>query len=385
MCDWCNFLLGLMRVFETSDEQTDDLAQLDQRPVETEQELESILNQNPDVLLDEQIFVFSRQPSLDPGLPDLVGLDQYGNAVVFELKRGLSGTGSASEETILSQPQNYARALGPFDYDDLDELYQEYQQQIRTGEWDVDESLIPAESLDDAFEEVFGRVLKPEDYNQHQRMVIVAETITGQTAENARYLQDQGLYIQAQEVQLFESPNGSSKTLATSVVVDYDDRRVRPSRVGNPTYDEVNQEIFERAYPQIQSLVGGSTVGQLVNSFDNREPRLRSQHPDHPEAVEFSLRVKPRTGGQVRVTLDVDNDDDAVGKIRENATLFEENGFEVSHTRSRHRVVMNTWEMDSFEPLNQDEVLDEIAGTFARLVELSHQVFGAAEGWESDG
>jgi hypothetical protein len=367
-----------MRIFETDGEQTAGLTQLDQRPVETEYELESILNQNPEVLLDEQVLIFSRQPSLDPGLPDLVGLDQYGNVVVFELKKGLSGTGSASEETILSQPQNYARALGPFDYDDLNGLYQEYQQQIRSGEWDVDESLIPAESLDDAFEAVFGRVLKPEDYNQHQRMVIVAETVTGQTAENARYLQEQGLYIQAQEIQLFESPDGS-QTLATTVVVDYDDRRVRPSRAGNPTYDEVNREIFERAYPQIQSLVGGSTVSQLVNSFDKREPRLRSQHPDHPEAVEFSLRVKPRTGGQVRVTLDVDNDEDAVEMIRENATLFEEKGFEVSHTRSRHRVVMYTWEMDSFEPLNQDEVLDEIAETFARLVKLSHEVFGASE------
>ncbi|MFC7074699.1 hypothetical protein ACFQJ7_08475 [Halovenus rubra] len=346
---------------------------------DTEQELESVLNQNPNVLLGEQIFIFSRQPSLDPGLPDLLGLDQYGNVVVFELKKGLSGTGSASEETILSQPQNYARALGPFGYDDLNDLYQAYQQQIRSGEWDVDESLIPAESLDDAFETVFGQVLKPEDYNQYQRMVIVAETITGQTAENARYLQDQGLYLQAQEVQLFESPNGSGETLTTTVVVDYDDRRVRPSRVGNPTYDEVNQEIFERAYPQIQSLVGGSTVGQLVNSFDNREPRLRSEHPDHPETVEFSLRVKPRTGGLVRVTLDVDNDKEAVEAIREHAKPFEDSGFEVSHTRSRHRVVMYTWEMDNFEPLNQDEMLDEIAETFARLVELSHEVFTTTE------
>lgn len=90
------------------------------------------------------------------------------------------------------------------------------------------------------------------------------------------------------------------------------------------------------------------------------------------------MRVKPRTDGQVRVTLDVDNDEDAVATIREHAALFEEHGFEVSHTRSRHRVVMFTWEMDSFEPLNQDEVLDEIADTFAQLVELSHEMFGAS-------
>jgi hypothetical protein len=368
-----------MKLFETISNQTAGLTQLDQRPVKSEYELESLLNQNPAVLLDEPVFIFSRQPSLDPGLPDLVGLDQYGNVIVFELKKGLSGTGSASEETIISQPQNYARALGPFSYDDLNELYQEYQQQIRSGEWAVDESLLPAESLNDAFESFFGRVLKPEDYNQYQRMVIVAETITGQTAENARYLQDQGLYLQAQEVQLFESPDESSQTLATMVVVDYDDRRVRPSRVGNPTYDEVNREILERTYPQIQSLVGGSTIGQLVDSFDSRAPRFHSEHPDHPDTVEFSLRVKPRTNGHVRVAIDVDNDEEAKKRLLEQAALFEEHGFEVSHTRSRHRIVMFTWEMDSFDPLNQDSVLDEIAERFVHLIELSHEVFDATD------
>jgi hypothetical protein len=366
-----------MRIFDTSSGQGATLTELDQRSVETEYELETILNQNQEVLLDEQVFIFSRQPSLEPGLPDLVGLDRYGNVIVFELKKGLSGTGSASEETILSQPQNYARALGPFDYDDLNNLYYEYQQRIRSGEWDIDESLIPAESLDDAFEAVFDRVLKPQDYNQYQRMVIVAETITSQTAENARYLQDQGLYLQAQEVQLFEPSDGSSETLATTLVVDYDDKRVRPSRVENPTYDEVNREILERTYPQIQSFVGGSTIGQLVDSFDSRAPRFHSQHSAHPDTVEFSLRVKPRTNGHVRVAIDVDNDEEAKQTIRDQAALFEEHGFEVSHSRSRHRIVMHTWEMDSFDPLNQDAVLDEIAEIFAQLIELSHDVFGA--------
>jgi hypothetical protein len=345
---------------------------------ESEFNLEQTLHTTPEALLNEPVFIFSRQPSLDPGLPDLVALDQYGNLIVFELKKGLSGTGSASEETIISQPQNYARALAPFDYDDLNELYQEYQRQIHSGEWDVGESLIPAESLDDAFEAAFGRVLRPQNYNQYQRMVIVAETITAQTAENARYLQDQGLYLQAQEVQLFESSDGASETVATSVVVDYDERRVRPSRVGNPTYDEVNREILERTYPQIQSFVGGSTIEQIVDSFDSRAPRFHSRHPDIPETVEFSLRVKPRTDGHVRVALDVDNDEEATKTIRGQAALFEEHGFEVSYSRSRHRILMFTWEMDSFEPLNQDEVLDEIAETLAHLIKLSHEVFGAS-------
>lgn len=367
-----------MKLFDVDRAETPiEPEQTERSRFESEFELEQVLHATPEALLDERVFVFSRQPSLDPGVPDLLALDRYGNTIVFELKKGLSGTGSASEGSIISQPQNYARALAPFTYDDLNDRYRAYRKEIRDAEWNVDESLTPAESLDDAFESVFGRVLQPEDYNQHQRMVIVAETITSQTAENARYLQDQGLYLQAQEVQLFESPAGSAETLATTVVVDYDDRRVRPSRVGNPTYDDLNREILERAYPRMQSLIGGSTIDQLVNSFDSREPRLHSEHPDHPSGVEHSLRVKPRTDGQVRVALDVDDDETAVETIREHASRFEEHGFEVSHTRSRHRVVMHTWEMDGFEPLTQDDVLDEIAKKLAQLVELTHEIFDA--------
>jgi len=369
-------LVVAMRVFDYNQTQDiDSTVELERRHMDSERELENLLNANSEMLLDETVLIFSRQPSLEPGLPDLVALDEYGNVIVFELKKGFSGTGSASEETILSQPQNYARALAPFDYDDLNELYQEYVQQIEEGELNVDESLLHGDELREAFEVVFGQTLRPSQYNEKQRMVILAETITGQTAENALYLQEQGLNVQCQETQIFETEEGD-RLVANSIVVDYDNRRVRPKRgSGNPAHKEENKEILERAYPQIQSLVGGSTVRELIKSFDMRDVMLTSQNPSHPDSMKYVLRLKPLLSNRVRVAVDVHQDEDAIEAIRDNASLFEDRGFEVERKRSRYNVVRYTWDINSLEPLSRDKMLDEIADKYSELVEAGHEIF----------
>ena len=370
-----------MRAFKSKPTPTDgstNVSELSHQPVDTEQELESILHQSPELLLNEQVFIFSRQPSLDPGLPDLVALDQFGNVVVFELKKGLSGSGSASEESILSQPQQYARALAPFDYDDLNELYQDYRQQIRTGEWEVGSSAVPAESLDDAFEAVFGQPLKSGWFNQQQRLVVLAEEITDQTAQNARYLQDQGLNLQCQEVRLYNNPDEQTDVLISNVVVDYDLREVRPDRHGKPTYEDISRQIVDRTLGYVGDLLHAQNPDAVVSDFSRREPTVQSQNPDHPEGIEYSLRVKPIENDTVRVSLDVNNGDGLVETVRNAEQQFRQQGFEVSHTRSTYRVVMFTWEIETVEPLYDEQIQDEIASKFADLIETAHGVFDAS-------
>lgn len=371
---------GRMRAFKSKPTPADEptiVSELNHQPVDTEQDLESVLHQSPELLLNEQVFIFSRQPSLDPGLPDLVALDQFGNVVVFELKKGLSGSGSASEESIISQPQQYARALAPFDYDDLNELYQEYRQQVKTDEWKVDSSAVPAEELDDAFEAVFGQSLKPEWFNQQQRLVVLAEEITDQTAQNARYLQDQGLNLQCQEVRLYNNPDEQTEFLVSNVVVDYDLREVRPDRHGKPTYEDISRQIVDRTLSHVGDLVHAQNPDAVVSDFSRRQPVLRSQNPDHPEGIEYSLRVKPIEHDTVRVSLDVKNGDELVETVRNAESKFRQQGFEVSHSRSINRVVMFTWEIESVEPLYDEEIQDEIAGKFADLIQITHEVFSA--------
>lgn len=345
--------------------------------MDAEQDLESTLHQSPELLLNEQVFIFSRQPTLDPGLPDLVALDQFGNVVVFELKRGLSSSGSASEESIISQPQQYARAIAPFDYQDLNELYKEYRQQIQTDEWEVDSSAVPAEELDDAFEAIFGQSLKPEWFNQQQRLVVLAEEITDQTAQNARYLQDQGLNLQCQEVRLYTDLDEQTDFLVSNVVVDYDLREVRPDRHGKPTYEDISRQIVDRTLSYVGDLVHAQNPDAVVSDFSRREPVVQSQHPDHPDEVVYSLRLKPIEHNTVRVALDMRDENKPVEAVRNAEQQFRQQGFEVSHTRSTYRVVMFTWEIESAEPLYDGEIQDEIASKFADLIQITHEVFDA--------
>jgi len=368
-----------MRVFSFDrDADPPDATECGREPIDREYTLESWLHANPETLLDESVFIFGRQYRLNAGLPDLLGLDRYGNVLVFELKKGQSGSGSASEGSILSQPQEYSSELSTFDYHDLDDIYQEYLSLLADDEWGLDPSVAPGDTLQDAYESHFGDMLGLEDFNTHQRMVIVAESITRQTADNTHYLLEQGVNVQAVEVQVFSAPD-QADVLATNTVVDYDTSRIRPQQRQSPRYPEKNRQIIDRAFPKVDHIVAAQSPQEVFSDLEKRAPWLRSKHADHPEAVIYRVRVAPVEGnnvtpGNVAVRLDMDGDDDhALSVLRENAKRFEAEGFTFEPTRSAYGIAYDTWEVEPAR-LETDAFLDEVAERFAELVELGHDV-----------
>jgi hypothetical protein len=246
-----------MRAFEFEhDESPTRTDELTQRGVETEWQLESWLHANPDVILDEPLLIFGRQYGLATGIPDLLALDQWGNTVVVELKKGQSGTGSASEETILSQPQNYAQSLSSYDYEDLEDIYEAYKTSLNDDEWEVGDAAVQEGSLIEAHQTVFGGTIDRTGFNEFQRMVILAEDITSQTESNARYLLERGLDVQCVEVQWFASEtSGERSLLVSSTVVDYPLSRVRPEQ-SSADYSNLTEAIRDRVAGRIGSMQG---------------------------------------------------------------------------------------------------------------------------------
>lgn len=360
------------------------------KPFQSEKRLEQLLHRIPSLLLDEQALIIGRQIGVETGTLDLLGIDKYGNVVVFELKKGDSGSGSASEGSILSQPQQYAQALQWFSYDDLNDVYQEHQTERRTMGW-PDASMPTDETLLDAFSTHFGTTLEPESFNHHQRMVIVAEQITDRTAANARYLRDEGLHLQCVEVQRFRLSEGekTSPTLVASTVVDYDDKRVQPREEDAITYPQINESIVSRAYTAFEEITRASVPDELFpGGFDHREPRMRSLHPDHPDAVRYALRVKPLEKGHVRLSIDVTARGLEIGKvdkesladqIRSATDRFERAGFEVDQDRNTFRIVTAHWDVDSVTDVRDDAFLDELASHYAELVTIGHEIMLDAE------
>jgi hypothetical protein len=369
-----------VRLYEFDRKDTTEIARYNRRNIRPESTLESWLHIHPELIVDEPLLIIGRQVRVDSGVADLVALDEFGHVAVVEAKIGRSGTGSASEETILSQPQNYASDLSAFDYETLDELYQEYRSKLERGEWDDVQADAPGGSLRSAVETTFGKELAEHEFNTEQRLVVVAEEITRRTAANIRYLLEQGLHFQATEIQRFVSPTSSDERgsiLSSSLVVDYELSRVRPKQRGSPTYPELVAPIVERVFPSISSVVRAETVSDVFpDGFDTRGPELHSQHPDHPDGVVYSLAVKP-DHGEVTLTIDnLEDDPDVVEQIQSHRDVFTAEGFTVKEN-TRYRLVEKQWSVES-----ADEVRDrsaEIGEQFSTLVRLGHSVLASSE------
>lgn len=352
--------------------------EFDRRYAGDETELESLVHAMPEVLLEEPVLIIGRQVNLNTGVLDLLALDRWGNTLVFELKRGKSDVGSASEATILSQPIAYARSLSGYNYDDLNDVYLTYRKRLADGEWDP--PVPPGDTLDEAFESTFGDELDKEAYNREQRIAVVAEEITPRTRRNARYLVQQGLPFQCIMVGLFG--RGDEAVLSSATVVDFDEARVRPPRHDAPRFLDLNRRIIEKAFPRIQDVIAARIPHENVSDLDKRAPWLHSQNADHPEAVIYRWKIAPQqtsgkvTPGNVAVRLDIEAGVDAEESLRilrENAHRFQEQGFTFEEGRSTFAIVHDHWEANP-EQLDSDEFLDEVAGRYAELVELGHDV-----------
>lgn len=373
-----------MRLYETiTTEREATVVAYDQSHPASEELLEDWLHRSPELLFEEQILIIGRQARLETGVADLIGLDQWGNVVVFEVKIGRSGSGSASEETILSQPQNYAQSLSSYDYEDLNELYQDYQTRLNRGEWDVSEDSDSGGNLLTDIETAFGESLEPHQFNSTQRMVVVAEEITRRTEQNVRYLLDEGLNFQCIEIQAFRSPNGDDPgtLIASSTIVDYPQGRVRPKDRPSPTYPTLVNDLLERAYPNFRSVTSAASVGELFpEGIDVREPRLVSQNVDHPTSIRYRLAPKP-DDGTVVIAIDVQGDDvDSISEVQAMRAEFAEQGLDVTGNQT-YRVVTRKWEIEGADDLDED-LCDEIADAFATLVRLGHNVVASSTSGE---
>jgi len=374
-----------LRIHNYVDSGCKETTQYDRLAIEREEVLEDWLHRSPELLLEEQILIIGRQVRLETGVADLVGIDCFGNTCVFEVKIGRSGSGSASEETILSQPQNYAQSLSSYDYEGLNDLYQDHRARLTRGEWDVSEGSDRGGNLLTGFETAFGESLEPHQFNSIQRMVVVAEEITRRTEENARYLVDEGLNFQCLEIQAFRSPNGDDPgtLIASSTIVDYPQGRVRPKDRPSPTYPTLVNDILERAYPDFRSVTSAASISELFpEGIDVREPRLVSQNVDHPTSIRYRLAPKP-DDGTVVIAIDAKgNSVDGVSELQRMRAEFEEQGLDVTGNQT-YRVVTRKWKLDGADDLDED-LRDEIADAFATLVRLGHEAFADPQGETHD-
>lgn len=144
---------------------------------ETENQLEELLVRSPDLLMPGLTLV-GRQSSTEGGALDLLGVNEDGNLVVFELKRGI-----LSRDAI-AQVIDYASYLSNLDSDNLRE---HISQQSGTG------GIEKIEDFESWYQERFPN--SPDGYSNPPSMVLVGLGIDDRTRRMIEFLSKGGLDI----------------------------------------------------------------------------------------------------------------------------------------------------------------------------------------------
>lgn len=102
----------------------DDLDRIPERPVEYEHDLQSHLLKADGAKIGGVRMMYVSQegtPDEEGGFFDILGIDENGDAVVVELKRG------KTPRLVVSQALEYASGIRREDYDRLDDRFREFR------------------------------------------------------------------------------------------------------------------------------------------------------------------------------------------------------------------------------------------------------------------
>ena len=180
-----------------------------------ESDLEQWLESNPDGILEAgELLIIGRQVPTDLGKSiDLLGVDQRGNVVVVELKRG------RTPREVIAQALEYAAFVARLDAAALEDIHREYSQDHL--------------GMDLAYShgEYFGLEAKTVAFNKDQRIVIVGQQMTQEIRQVARFLGDKGIQVTCVEFTFFQDP-GVGRLLSQEIVVGAE--HARPQQAARP-------------------------------------------------------------------------------------------------------------------------------------------------------
>ncbi|MCZ6679436.1 MAG: hypothetical protein O7E52_19570 [Candidatus Poribacteria bacterium] len=178
-----------------------------------ERDFEDLLERDAALLLEnEQICVISRQTPVGKSQKiDLLALDQDGNCVVVELKRG------KPSRTTIAQILEYAAAVAQFSFAELERLAQRWFR----GQGREFTSLLALHS------EFFGYELggmRKSAFNRRQRLVLVSEGVDARVLGIAEYLRRIGMDLTYISYFSYQAPDEiliATKTmLGTSIIAE---------------------------------------------------------------------------------------------------------------------------------------------------------------------
>jgi len=155
--------------------------------IEAENQLEELIVSSPEILL-PHLKLVGRQNPTESGFLDLLGIDEDGKLVVFELKRG------TLTREVVAQIVDYASSLASMTPESLAEYISE-----RSGIGGIEK----IEDFDNWYQQIFPN--SPSGYAESPRMVLVGLGADERTYRMTSYLAESGVNISLLTFYAFKS------------------------------------------------------------------------------------------------------------------------------------------------------------------------------------
>jgi len=198
----CGDFLRLFRV--ESDKKFIEYKVQDFKDEHREEDLEYLLESNPDAILDEELMIIGRQviTNLNTSL-DLLGLDRTGNSAVIELKR------DRTPRDTIAQTLEYASYIEQLNYNQLERIYQNYTDNKEESLADQHRTFFNLEEGDAV------------NFNKEQHIIVVGSNISKEIRQQASYLNRKGIPTTCVEFYYFKTASGET-LLSTDVAISGD-------------------------------------------------------------------------------------------------------------------------------------------------------------------
>ena len=268
-----------IRLWEVTANQT--LAEISSARISREEILEDWLESDIS-MLDSNLLVIGRQVQTDfGGIIDLLCIDNVGDIVVIELKKG------KTPREVAAQTLDYASWVKNLSS----------RQIMNIGDGYL------SDSLNEEFRAKFNQEL-PETLNSSHRSLIVAESLDASTERIVHYMADLNVPINVLTVQHFKDENG--REMLAQVYLMEPELAAEKSRTRSKrtSYKTVNE---------LQAIAVSNGIGDLYRQIRDGVRSILSAQP-YSESVAYCAR---REEGGTRTVMFIRTiPDEATGKLR---------------------------------------------------------------------
>jgi len=213
-------------------------------------DLENLLENNPEYFFENsKILIIGRQVTTNLNtFIDLIGIDEFGNTVVIELKR------DKTPRETLAQLIEYASFIDNLDYEQLNDIFQNYSSE-EVG-------------LEEYHQQYYENVASQNvSWNKNSKLVIVAQDISKEIKQTSLYLRKKGKDVYCVEFKYFVN-NSNIKMISSDFVVG-DEEFIRQKVKSETQLPKTTQEEF------IETLnENGKFVFNRLFDFANKENLL---------------------------------------------------------------------------------------------------------------